>query len=370
MPIKTNHYSIKFNQYDLINYIKKNTHDEFIKKIIGIDNIRYIYDGLCYGLTDRFLANAYKNKEITFIQKLIASFNITPSHFLRYGQSNNQQEQHLHYKNKTCFNELFHGIFKAQFNQNIFADLQNTIHQFTYPPINKKEEVFDYMNRVIDKNVRKICVSKKVLRPYFHQLKILLSQVNKAILTPSIQLSTIENNTNFQKLIEIVKCSCLNPQQNSISNDRIKLFLYYSAKYLAKEVLNKTIIYNEITGASYLSTDHDIKDYDIDSYNEMITLKELKFRINKAANKREILACDLCNKNHAMAIIVQPLPYKNKIGFEFFEPNKGLLVTNKKRNFIEFINRVVKKSSDFIRNNNGEKCIEITRSFIINKPQK
>lgn len=369
MPIKTNDYSIKFNQYDLIKHIQKNTHDEFIKKIIGIDNIRYIYGGLCYGLTDRFLVNAYKNKEIAFIQQLIASFNVPPSPSTHHGLSMNQQEQHLYYKNKAYFNELFHDIFKAQFNQNIFADLQNTIHQFTYPPINKKEEIFDYMNRVIDKNIRKIGISKKALKPYFHQLKALLSQVNKAIRTPSIQSSTIENNTNFQTFIERVKYSCLNPQKNGISNNKIKLFFYYSAKYLAKEVLNKTIIYNEITGASYSPKYQDIKDYNIDNHKETITLKELKSRIDKATNERKVLACDLCNKDHAMAIIVQPLPYNNKIGFELFDPNKGLLVTNKKRNFIELINRIVnKKNSNFIKNNNGEKCIEITRCFIINKP--
>lgn len=237
----------------------------------------------------------------------------------------------------TCIlNEEFHKIFKAQFNQNISADIRNIVHHYSYPTLHRKEKIVDYINRVIDKNIKKIDSSNKALAPYFHEMKIIVNKAIQIIPANKISNSSLKTNgnDNFMTLIESIQSSCLNPQKTIISTHKIKLFFHFIAQYLSKESINKTIFYNEITGASYKKNGLDIKDYDSANEYEFNTFKMLDENIDNAINKKQTLACDLCNQIHAVAIIIKSISGSDSVNFEFFDPNKGLFITKNKKHLL------------------------------------
>ncbi|MDX4946560.1 hypothetical protein AB7W30_03920 [Providencia manganoxydans] len=369
MPNKKINYSIKFNQYQLIEYFHKTPSNEFTKKIIGIENINYTDGGLCYGLTDRFLVNVYKNKEIHFIQEIISILNlVAPSCRFSYPASY-QQKKFISYHN-AHLNQLFHKIFRAQFNQDISIDIRNAIHQFKYPPINKNEGINNYIDRIIDENIKNLSKSKKILTPYFHEIKILIKKVNRYIKSNISNISTTKNyHDNFSILSEKISSHCFSSKKKYLLVSKIELFFYFIGQYFSHEIIRKTEFNNNLEGVSYDNSPINL--YVSMPNNDIVSLDTLKKMIEKYILKNQVFACDLCDKNHAMAITVKPLTNCNKTTFELFDPNKGVFITKNKSDFFELLKKIInKKNSNFLIDKDGVRKIEITRKFIIDKNPK
>lgn len=367
MPKEKIDYSIKFNQYKLIEYFHENTQSEFTKKIVGIENINYVYGGLCYGLTDRFLVNVYQNKEIAFIQDLISIFDlVTTAKTTNLPISYTQRRSS--FNNNAHLNELFHKIFRAQINQDLSIDIKNIIHKFKYPPINKDETINNYVDRVIDENVKKLCKSKKLLIPYFNEIKILITRINNHPKFKASNMYSIKNcHDNFSCLIERINYSCLNSKKKHLEFNKITLFFHFVGEYFSQEIISKTEFNNKLEGAFYDIPNLAFNVHEPKSSKEMILLSELKKRIEKNISKNQMLACDLCDRTHAMAIIVKPSNNSKQIKFEFFDPNKGIFITKNKKVFFNLLKVIINdKNSNFLKDKNGERIIEITRRFILN----
>ncbi|MDQ5990409.1 hypothetical protein [Providencia stuartii] len=56
-------YSVKFEQVDIINHFKNTSKNNFSKKIIGVDNMKSLQDGICYGLTNSFYIMLMQTKK-------------------------------------------------------------------------------------------------------------------------------------------------------------------------------------------------------------------------------------------------------------------------------------------------------------------
>ncbi|WP_335674086.1 hypothetical protein [Providencia stuartii] len=371
MPNKKINYSIKFNQYQLIEYFHKNPSNEFTKKIIGIENINYTDGGLCYGLTDRFLVNVYQNNEINFIKEIINILNVVTSlNKQTYPMSYNQKKFISYYN--AHLNELFHKIFRSQFNQNISIDIKNTIYQFKYPSIHENENINNYIERVIDENIKKLCQSKKILIPYFDEIKVLINKINNSLQSKAFNVYTIKNyHDNFSILVEKIRHNCFNSKKKDLLVSKIELFFHFIGQYFSREIISKTEFNNKLESVCYNNQPINFSLYDSIFNKEIISLNKLKKMVEKNILKNRVLACDVCNRDHAMAIIAKPLTNCNQTIFEFFDPNKGVFITKNKSDFFELLKKIInKKNSNCLIDKDGVRKIEITRKFIIDKNPK
>lgn len=94
-----------------------------------------------------------------------------------------------------------------------------------------------------------------------------------------------------------------------------------------------------------------------------ITFNQFKQRIdNRLARKQDTL-CDFLSLNHAMGVVIKHV--KNKVVFQFFEPNRGLFITTNKNKFFKLLDKMEKKQL-FKENENGEKILQINTSYADN----
>lgn len=345
-------YSVKFEQIDIINHFKNTSKNNFSKKIIGVDNMKSLQDGICYGLTNSFLYYAHANQEEIYVTETYNAYkNIKKIKLVDFLKDT------YHYKafkkhSEALLNQNFNKARNIQNHHNMIYFLRDILNKFNKIKKEYNEDDCDYINRLFQKNTLSIKEDEKHLYLELHEF---INKVYHDALNPPLKL---EKN-RYNNLVSDVSSKCFQ-NESEIDSLRFPLFFSLVKDYyleLTKERLTQLENIQNIHYDSITSIDFDIT----------FTSKELKAHIEDCLIKKKDIIGNLCSQTHSMGIVVK---YRNgKPIFEFFEPNKGLFKTTDKSHFFNFLDALFNdKSYKFeMRAKTEEKTVSLSSSLAANQ---
>ncbi|MGL5953453.1 MAG: hypothetical protein ACRCZ3_10075 [Providencia rustigianii] len=341
----------KFDQSKIIQHYKNTIKNEFSRKIIGIDNMKKLEDGLCYGLTHLFLRYAHANYERTFVTEFYREIKLA------------KNKGKLTDKSNSFINKLFHSASKIQLLSDRIINIHNTRCDFSYPPQNHNETIENYLIRILKINIIQSS-SHKLSSTDSLKFYELTMQLYFYTYFPNLRKNLLKDKMPFEidcikEHSKQVKQKCSNHYQNNLSANSIESFFKLSECFqtsLLKKILeNKNkkygIFYEPYRSAKKIS------EY---SYNEKMTLKQFKQKIDLRLKRKQDTISDFSSQFHAMGIAIKHLD--GVPIFEFFEPNKGLVITTEKEKFFRVLDKV-SNNYTFLKNKSGEKVIDANISY-------
>lgn len=347
--------SVKFEQIKLTDHFKDTDKNEFSRNIIGIKNMKEAEKGVCYGLTHAFLFYAHANDEKAYIKNLTRALKKT----------HNTKDNIRHYH--AFLNDAFCQIIYRQELIDYALHIDHVINQFDFLNDSneyKKGNMLESINKIFFKN--SALLMDNIGEDDAIDFKKALQQLY--LYTYSTSVSVRENALKGKSLFERhlikltareIKKKCSNFALNDLSPQGIKPFFELVKKH-QKEIVKHQIIqknkHNNIKYDSYTIIDNNVE---LNPQN-YITLEQFKQRINHRLEQQKDTLCDFLTKNHAMGITIKHI--NDKIEFKFFEPNKGLFITQDKKKFFNLIEKIISQQECLV-NARHEKIIEVNTSY-------
>ncbi|WP_272516587.1 hypothetical protein [Providencia sp. PROV209] len=347
--------SIKFKQIKLTDHFKDTAKNEFSRNIIGIKNIQEAEKGVCYGLTHAFLFYAHANDEKTYIKNLARALKKT----------HNAKGNIRHYH--TFLNDAFCQIIDRQKLIDYSLHIDHAIKNFDFSNDSdelKQRNMLNSINAVLFKNgallLNNIGEDNAInLKKLLHQLYFYTYSTSK-----NAKKNVLKGKSHFElNLMKLtareIKRKCSNFTLTDLSQIGIKPFFElvknHQKKIIKHQITQRNNQYN-IKYDTYTIIDNNVK---LNPQN-YITFEEFKQRINNRLQQQKDTICDFLTKDHAMGITIKHI--NNKIIFKFFEPNKGLYITAKKKNFFSLIEKIISQQ-ECLMNEKNEPIIEVNTSY-------
>lgn len=347
--------SIKFEQKKLTDYFKDTVKNEFSRNIIGIKNIQEAEKGVCYGLTHAFLFYAHANDEKKYIKNLAIALKKT----------HNSKENIRHYH--TFLNDAFCQIIYRQKIIDYVLKIDHAIKKFDFSNDNrelKQRNMLNSINAIFFKN--SALLLDNIGENDVINFKKLLHQLY--FYTYSTSASARENILKMKSQFELnlmkstareIKKKCSNFAMTDLSINSIKPFFElvknHQKKIIKHQITQRNSQYN-IKYDTYTTIDNNVN---LNSQN-YITFEQFKQRINNRLQQQKDTICDFLTKHHAMGITIKHI--NDKIIFKFFEPNRGLYITENKKKFFNLIEKTISQQECFV-NALDEKIIEVNTSY-------
>lgn len=347
--------SIKFEQKKLTDYFKDTAKNEFSRNIIGIKNMQEAEKGVCYGLAHAFLFYAHANDEKKYIKNLAIALKKT----------HNSKENIRHYH--TFLNDAFCQIIYRQKIIDYVLKIDHAIKKFDFSNDNrelKQRNMLNSINAIFFKN--SALLLDNIGENDVINFKKLLHQLY--FYTYSTSASARENILKMKSQFELnlikstareIKKKCSNFAMTDLSINSIKPFFElvknHQKKIIKHQITQRNSQYN-IKYDTYTTIDNNVN---LNSQN-YITFEQFKQRINNRLQQQKDTICDFLTKHHAMGITIKHI--NDKIIFKFFEPNRGLYITENKKKFFSLIEKTMSQQECFV-NALDEKIIEINTSY-------
>lgn len=349
-------FSYKFEQSKIINHYKNTSKNEFSRQVIGVHNMKEVEKGICYGLTHSFLRYAHANHEKTYVKEFMRSLKKiqherTPSNTQSY-----------------FINNLFYQAVEKQRVIDYVCNIDNAIHHFKYSHKDLNTSMHQHIKQVIIENYS-ILVDYRI--PESEGLNFIKSINDLYNYTYSTSASHRQNILERKSQIEIdlikktakeIKTKCSSYTINDLSTRCIPLFFQLVKNHQKALIKQKIEQENKNDGIQYDT--YTIIDNRVNlNPQNYITFNQFKQRINNRLARKQDTLCDFLSLNHAMGVVIKHV--KNKVVFQFFEPNRGLFITTNKNKFFKFLDKMEKKQL-FKKNENGEKILQINTSYADN----
>ncbi|CAG9423408.1 hypothetical protein [Providencia alcalifaciens] len=347
--------NIKFEQIKLTNHFKNTAENEFSRNIIGIKNMQEAEKGVCYGLTHAFLFYAHANDEKTYIKNLARA--LKKIHSIK--------ENTRHYR--TFLNDAFCQIIYKQALIDYALHIDYVMKKFDFSndsselkqknTLNSINEIFFKNSALLLDNIREDDAIN--FKRALHQLYSYTYSTSE-----STREDILKGKSRFEcHLIKLtareIKKKCSNFTLTDLSLKDMKPFFElvknHQKKIVKHQIIQKNSQYN-IKYDTYTIIDNNVK---LNSQN-YITLEQFKQRINNRLQQQKDTICDFITKNHAMGITIKHI--NDKVIFKFFEPNKGLYITENKKKFFNLIEKTMAQQACLV-NTQHEKIIEINTSY-------
>lgn len=347
--------SIKFEQIKLTDHFKDTVKNEFSRNIIGIKNIQEAEKGVCYGLTHAFLFYAHANDEKAYIKNLAIALKKT----------HNSKENIRHYH--TFLNDAFCQIIYRQKIIDYVLHIDHAIKKFDFSNDNlelKQRNILNSIDAIFFKNSALLLDNiredeainfKKLLHQlYFHTYSTSVSaRENILKMKSQFELDLIKST------VREIKKKCSNFAMTDLSLNGIKPFFElvknHQKKIIKHQITQRNSQYN-IKYDTYTTIDNNVN---LNPQN-YITFEQFKQRINNRLQQQKDTICDFLTKHHAMGVTIKHI--NDKIIFKFFEPNKGLYITENKKKFFNLIEKTMSQQECLV-NAQHEKIIEINTSY-------
>jgi len=342
MPTEIN-YPIKFHQSDLQRYVytNKNVARKLIHQLKSIENVATsCTDGVCRGLSHTFIAYEKQGLGAHYINLLKLSKNSFTTMESPYDEIKSPINQlNIEYNPilENVLNYLCTDIFNLQINQsyyNYYYNMANKLYSFTLPPRPENSTHFDYIFHCLEKfkNDRSIYFSsrcninfeieKELIKDFYTKIE---SNAEMPVSGNSEKMTPIYNKIRHKK---------------NLTPYEIQVVIEAAYNYCYLHYASETASTNVNLGVSPDSDQSAFSFNNIYHRKRTVTLEDLKNDITGCITKKQDFSCIFSTTDHAMAITYRYDMLKNCYIFSFFEPNKGLIQTESKKEFFDILTKI------------------------------
>ncbi|WP_407901374.1 hypothetical protein [Providencia rustigianii] len=333
---------IYFDQGKILDYIDDSLADSFKHKLKIPSDIKKINSGICRGISYAFLMHEGNNNGTKYIEEINEKLNLI-------NKKNNIDTLHKridHYLkplNESIFNSLIFEGINHQINylkSTRLNIMENKVNDFLIVKRGKDESNLSFIEKIIKNNP---------MEKFFLENEIIIDEKEIIINIKDIYENLQKIDSSF-KYNEIVKkepnLRYKIKKEIPLIDREIRGFLKYCYAFISKKystkITERKIQSGLITNNTY-AVDHPKNNNLLG--NER-TIRELKYEIDQALNKKNAFYCLLSTIGHCTAISVKKNEFENKILYKYFDPNNGIIENYDKKKFFEDINVIIQDESD------------------------
>lgn len=336
MPIEPN-YSTKFCQSELLQFAcsNKETAARLADNIVCISNIYQSSEGICKGLAHAYIA--YENNQLgsAFINLLNEALILANPPLAKHNLLENQitlAQKELAFK---LIKKHYIDALKLQINHikaHYYNQISKYISKIKFDEIKAGETNLDYITNCLIKYNSIFDMTNRYGLCFEEQQQVVTELYNKIKAgTPILSPEMLQTKKDIYTKIK---------EEQSLTSNEIKLFLKDAYHYC--ELLHelKTTEFNAKAGIIY-NNYKPLNAYEnIHHKQKMLSKYELKNEINRTVALKKDFFTLYVSKNHAMAFTAKYIERTDAFSFSFFEPNKGVMTTHNKSEFLDIINNI------------------------------